>query len=137
MKCYSAMLSELRDVASQHELVAENIEGQVILKLSQIVRSLKEERKKCIAEKERCYQDFQSSEKELLKAKDKYERAFRSLEKARVEHQRLDNDETSTKIEVKNALYNAEKKQIIMDQYASEYAAQLAKTNSKKVKARI
>lgn len=132
LKCYATMLSELRDVASQHELVAENIEGHIILKLSQIIRSLKDERKKCISEKERYQLEFQNSEKELIKSKERYERAFKSLEKARLEHQRLDNDETSTKIEVKNALYAAEKKQNILSQFAGEYASQLAKTNTMK-----
>lgn len=130
--CYSTMLEELRDVASQHELIAENIDSRVVGKLNNIVRSLKDERKRCIAEKEKYSLEFLNSEKDLIKSKEKYERAFKSLEKARNEHYRLDNDETSTKIEVKNALYNAEKKQNILSQSAGDYASQLAKTNTTK-----
>lgn len=40
------MLNELKDVAGQHELVAENIEERIIVKLNQLVRSLKDERRK-------------------------------------------------------------------------------------------
>ena len=46
MKCYVKMLNELKDIAGQHELVAENIEERIIIKLNQLIRSLKDERKK-------------------------------------------------------------------------------------------
>lgn len=129
MKCYNAMLSELRDVAGQHELVAENIEGHVILNLNQMIRSFKDERKRCTFEKEKYYQEFLQSEKELTKARENYEKAHRSLEKARELHYKYDNDEASTKAMVKNALCQAEKKSIFLSQVAGEYASQLAKTN--------
>lgn len=40
------MLDELRDVAGQHELVAENVQEKVLGKLAQVVKSLKDERRK-------------------------------------------------------------------------------------------
>ncbi len=46
MKCYIKMLNELKDIAGQHELVAENIEERIILKLNHLIKSLKEERKR-------------------------------------------------------------------------------------------
>ena len=132
MKCYNIMLSELRDVAGQHELVAENIEGHVILNLNQMIRSFKDERKRCSFEKEKYYQEFLQSEKELMKTRENYEKAHRSLEKAKELHYKYDNDEASTKAMVKNALCQAEKKSIYLSQVAGEYASQLAKTNEMK-----
>ena len=46
MSCFLRMLNELKDIAGQHELVAENIEERVILKLDQLLKSLKDERKR-------------------------------------------------------------------------------------------
>lgn len=126
------MLSEMRDKASQHELVAENIESQVIPNIEQTVRSLKDERKKCMMEKDRYHSEFQMSVKEMHKSKEKYERACRSLEKARLDHQRLDNDETSTKIDVKNAFNYVEKKKNAMEHLKNDYILQIDMTNSKK-----
>jgi formin-binding protein 1 len=40
------MLNELKDIAGQHELVAENIEERITLRLNQLIKSLKEERRK-------------------------------------------------------------------------------------------
>ena len=40
------MLNELKDIAGQHELVAENIEDRIIIRLNQMTKSLKEERRK-------------------------------------------------------------------------------------------
>lgn len=40
------MLNELKDIAGQHELVAENIEERILIRLNQMIKSLKEERRK-------------------------------------------------------------------------------------------
>lgn len=40
------MLDELRDVAGQHELVAENFQEKVIIKINQTIKTLKDERRK-------------------------------------------------------------------------------------------
>jgi hypothetical protein len=40
------MLDELRDVAGQHELVAENFQEKVIVKINQTIKTLKDERRK-------------------------------------------------------------------------------------------
>lgn len=130
--CYLTMLNELRDKASQHELVSENIEAQVIPNIDQTVRSLKDDRKKCMMEKDRYHNDYQISVKDMQKTKEKYERACRSLEKARLDHQRLDNDETSTKIDVKNAFNNVEKKKNAMEHLKNDHILQIDMTNSKK-----
>lgn len=46
IKCFVKMLNELKDIAGQHELVAENIEERITLRLNQLIKSLKEERRK-------------------------------------------------------------------------------------------
>ena len=46
LKCFVKMLNELKDIAGQHELVAENIEDRIIIRLNQMTKSLKEERRK-------------------------------------------------------------------------------------------
>ena len=45
-KAYRALLDELGDQAGQHEVVAENLSSQVAQELAQLVRQLKEDRRK-------------------------------------------------------------------------------------------
>lgn len=40
------MLDEMRDMAGQHELVAENVQEKVLAKINQVIRTLKDERRK-------------------------------------------------------------------------------------------
>jgi hypothetical protein len=82
VRAFMKMLSELRDVAGQHELIAENYNEKVLSKLNQTLKALKEERRRCIDENEKFYQEHQTQEELLDKAKSKYERAFRECEKA-------------------------------------------------------
>ena len=46
IKCFARMLGELRDIAGQHELIAENVQEKVLQKLVQMTKALKDERKK-------------------------------------------------------------------------------------------
>ena len=46
MRCFMKVLSELKDKAGQHELIAEDLQSSIIKEISQLVKTLKEERKK-------------------------------------------------------------------------------------------
>lgn len=45
-RCFVRMLEEMRDMAGQHELVAENVQEKVLARINQMIRNWKEERRK-------------------------------------------------------------------------------------------
>jgi hypothetical protein len=123
------MLGELRDVASQHELVAENLNERVIVKLNQIIKSLKEERKKCIEDKEKYYQEYINCNDLLEKCKLKYERAFREVEKADELFTKVENDDSASKNDIKKQKTICEQKKKNFDAFEAEYGKQLCEAN--------
>ncbi len=132
LRCYSTMLEEIRDVASQHELIAENIKGNLVEKMNSEVRILRDGRKQCISDKEKYQAEFLSCEKELYKARENYENASKSLENAKAEFKRLHDDLYAQRINVIKAETKVETKQRNLDTRHAEYAAQLGKTNTMK-----
>ena len=95
------MLSELRDVAGQHELISENVQDSVLSKLNQFVKCLKEERRKCIEDKDRFYTEHLAYDEVLEKCKQKYERSFREVEKAEDLLVKVENDDSASKNDIK------------------------------------
>lgn len=45
-KAFKAMLCEVNDLAGQHEVIAENLQSDVIREINHLVKDIKEERKK-------------------------------------------------------------------------------------------
>ena len=48
------MLKELHDLAGQHEVIAENIQGQLVQEAQKLVSDMKNERKKVKEQKKNC-----------------------------------------------------------------------------------
>ena len=46
MKGFISMMNELNDIAGQHEMIAENIATQIVSDLTQLVMSLRQDRKR-------------------------------------------------------------------------------------------
>ena len=126
------MLNEIKDIAGQHELVAENIEERVLSRLNQLVRSLKDERRKCIDDKEKYSSEHAYSEEQLDKSKQKYERAFKELEKAKELFFKIDNDDHSSKSDIKKQKNVVDMKQTALNICEAEYGKQLCEANKTK-----
>jgi hypothetical protein len=123
------MLSELRDVACQHELIAENVQDKIIGKLNQTIKLLKEERRKCNEEKEKFYAEFLAYDELLEKCKQKYERSFRDVEKAEELLVKVENDDSASKNDIKKQKNVCDQKKRQFDALEAEYAKQLCETN--------
>ena len=128
-RCFVKMLSELRDVAGQHELIAENVSERVLTRLSHTLRTLKEERKRCIDDKERHLYEHLSSDDLMDKCKLKYERAWREVERAEEQLQRVENDDSASKNDIKKQKSIVEQKRRVSDALEAEYAKQLGEAN--------
>lgn len=129
MRCFFKMLDELRDVAGQHELVAENVQEHVLGRLGQVIKSLKDERRKCIDEKERCLAEHVSCEELLDKCKQKYEKSYREVEKAEEQLNKVENDDSASKNDIKKQKSVCDQKKRQYDVLEAEYAKQLCEAN--------
>jgi len=129
VRCFVRMLDELRDVAGQHELVAENMQEKVLGRLGQVVRSLKDERRKCMEDKERYMSEHVSAEELLDKCKQKYEKAYREVEKAEEQLNRVENDDSASKNDIKKQKAVCDQKKRQYDGLEAEYAKQLCEAN--------
>jgi formin-binding protein 1 len=129
VKCFTRMLSELKDIAGQHELVAENMQERVILRIGQLIKSLKEERKKCIEDKEQYLGEHLAGDDLLRVTKQKYEKAFKEVEKAKELLFKVENDDSASKNDIKKQKAIVDQKQRICTQCEADYARQLCEAN--------
>ncbi|KAK3779392.1 hypothetical protein RRG08_052611 [Elysia crispata] len=124
------MLKEVFDMASQHEVVAENLQGTVSKNLHDLVQELKTDRKKHLQEGARLQEQLKQSSQTLEKAKRKYEKAHYDSERALENYRKADADINLSRAEV-------EKHRIVMngkvqqcEEGKNEYAAQLQTYNN-------
>ncbi|KAF2362739.1 SH3 domain [Trinorchestia longiramus] len=123
-------IKETGDMAGQHELIAEDLNQKIVTKLHDLIKELKEERKKNLAEGARLQQQLAASHQQLEKAKKNFEKAFREAEKAQDNFQRADADLNLSRAEVEKQRMNLSIKSQNSEDYKNEYANQLQKTNT-------
>lgn len=129
LACFVKMLNELRDSAGQHELIAENVQEKILAKIGLSIKQLKEERRKCIDEKEKFYAEHQACDEHLEKCKFKYEKAFREVEKAEEALVKVENDDSASKNDIKKQKNICDSKKRIFDTLEAEYGKQLCEAN--------
>uniref|UniRef100_A0A6A7FWD8 Formin-binding protein 1-like isoform X4 n=3 Tax=Hirondellea gigas TaxID=1518452 RepID=A0A6A7FWD8_9CRUS len=123
-------IKETGDMAGQHELIAEDLNTQIAIRIHDLIKELKEERKKNLAEGVRLQQLLVASHQQLEKAKKNYEKSFRESEKAQDNFQRADADLNLSRAEVEKQRMNSSIKSQNCEDYKNEYANQLQKTNT-------
>lgn len=128
-KAYKNLLNELGDQAGQHEVIAENLSTQVVHELNTLVKQLKDDRRKHLAEGSRIHSQLQSSLILLGKTKEKYEKAFGASERALDAYKKADEDLNLSRAEVEKQRMNSTIKTQQCEDAKNEYANQLQKTN--------
>lgn len=134
LQCFSRSLSELKDIAGQHELIAENTYKKVIEKLGQLIKSFKDDRRKLIETRDFNYSIHQSKDDLLKKSKQKYETSFKELEKAKEILGKVEADDSSSRNDIKKHQTIVDSKLTYCDSCKAEYAKQLLEANQIKNK---
>jgi len=129
IKSFQKSLGEMRDMASQHELIAENTHKRVIEKLNGNVKSFKEDRRKCIDERDKLYAAHMNSDEILKKAKVKYEAAFKDMVKAKDVLERVERDDSYSRNDIKKQQAICEMKSVSCNSCKGEYAKQQIDAN--------
>ncbi|XP_076258097.1 formin-binding protein 1-like Cip4 isoform X3 [Rhynchophorus ferrugineus] len=128
-KAFRALMNEINDLAGQHEVVAEDLQANVIKELTALVKDLREERKKQLQEGQKLSQQLQTQIENLQRAKKAYDKAFKEAEKAIEGFQKADADFNLSRAEVEKYRSNMAHKTQACDLAKNEYAVQLQATN--------
>lgn len=126
---FSKMLNEINDIAGQHEIISEMYSGQINREISDLSKELKEERKKHLHEGSRHQSTLQNSLLLLDKNKKSYEKSFKEAEKANESFAKIDADINLSRADVEKARAHAQIKNRLCEEFKTEYANQLQKTN--------
>ncbi|KAL7034673.1 hypothetical protein ACKWTF_008048 [Chironomus riparius] len=128
-QAFKNVLKETNDLAGQREVVAENLQSQVISGINLLSKTLRDERKKAIQEGNDLTQQLVSQISALDRAKRNYEKAYREAEKAVENYQKADADFNLSRAEVEKQRHNMTLKCAQSDDAKNEYANQLQKSN--------
>ncbi|XP_050714494.1 cdc42-interacting protein 4-like isoform X3 [Eriocheir sinensis] len=129
VKAFRDAVNETADLAGQHEVISENLTTVVLADIAALVKEMKEDRKKHLADGGRVQQQLNHSLQQLEKAKKNYEKAFREAEKAQDNYLKADADLHLSRAEVEKQRMNASIKSQQCEDSKNEYANQLQKTN--------
>lgn len=128
-KAFWDLLKELHDLAGQHEVIAENTQGNVIKDLNNLIQDYKQDRKKELQEGAKIQEQLKASLAQLEKREKQYDKAFREAEKATDAYRRADADINLSRAEVEKHRNNMMLKSQQSDDCKNEYASQLQQTN--------
>ncbi|CAH0691217.1 unnamed protein product [Chilo suppressalis] len=128
-KAFRQLLQELGDFAGQREVVAENLQSNVVRELHLLAKELREERKQHLNEGAKQMAVLNSAIGALDRARRAYERAARESERALDAFQRADADLNLSRAEVEKQKANMKLRSQACEDAKQEYSDQLRKTN--------
>ncbi|XP_052720409.1 formin-binding protein 1-like isoform X8 [Crassostrea angulata] len=123
------VLKELHDLAGQHEVIAENTQGQVIKDVQILIGEMKQQRRKDLQDGAKVQDTLKDSLAKLDKSRKNYEKAFKMAEKATDDYRKADADINLSRAEVEKTRNQMMIKNNQCDESKNEYAAQLQQTN--------
>ncbi|KAB7507512.1 Formin-binding protein 1-like protein, partial [Armadillidium nasatum] len=129
VRAFREALNETSDLAGQHEVIAETLSSSVVQETHNLIKEIKDERKKYLSEGNKLQQQLQHSLQQLEKAKKNYEKAFKEAEKAQENYDKAYADLHLSRAEVEKQRMNSSIKCQQCDDQKNEYANQLQKTN--------
>ncbi|RNA34224.1 formin-binding 1-like isoform X3 [Brachionus plicatilis] len=132
IQCFARVLGETRDMAGQHELIAENVQERVLGRLGLVVKALKEERRKCIEDRDKHLAVHVAHDELMDKCRVKYEKSFREMEKADELLTKVENDDSASKNDIKKQKSVCEQKKRHFDAAEADYGKQLYEANRAK-----
>ncbi|XP_047514306.1 formin-binding protein 1-like isoform X3 [Pieris napi] len=128
-KAFKKLLQELGDFAGQREVVAENLQSNVVRELHLLAKELREERKQHLNEGAKQMAVLSTAAGALERARRAYERAARESERALEAFQRADADFNLSRAEVEKQKTNMKLRSQACEDAKQEYMDQLKKTN--------
>ncbi|XP_073981707.1 formin-binding protein 1-like Cip4 isoform X3 [Rhodnius prolixus] len=128
-KAFKLVMNEVNDLAGQHEVIAENLQAEVIREITILMKDFKEERKKLLAEGARMMTHLSNQIGHLERARKNYEKASKEADRALDSYKRADADLNLSRAEVEKQKMNMTIKSQQMEDAKNEYANQLQRAN--------
>ncbi|XP_013166435.1 PREDICTED: formin-binding protein 1-like [Papilio xuthus] len=128
-KAFRQLLQELGDFAGQREVVAENLQSNVVRELHLLAKELREERKQHLNEGAKQVAVLNSAIGALERARRAYERAARESERAIETFDKADADLSLSRAELEKQKANVKARGQACEEAKQEYTEQLRKTN--------
>lgn len=128
-KGFVGLISEIYDIAGQHEVIAENLTTVILQGIQLYVQQVKQDRKKHLQDGAKQFNNLQTQLQQLDKAKRQYEKSFRESEKAQELYRKADADIHMSRADVEKSKNSMVQRQQICEESKNEYAAELQKTN--------
>ncbi|XP_053381370.1 formin-binding protein 1-like isoform X2 [Mercenaria mercenaria] len=116
-------------MAGQHEVIAENTQGQLIVDIQKCVGELKSDRRKFLQEGSKIQSQMKDSLKSLENSKRNYERKFSEADRALDAYRRADADINLSRAEVEKTRALSNKRSQEAEESKNDYASQLQTTN--------
>lgn len=129
IQAFNRMLSEMGDIAGQHETIAEELQLQIGKEVATLIKELKDERKRHLQEGSKLQNSLQASINGLDKSRKAYEKSFRDSEKAHENFRKADADLSLSRAELEKAKLISHTKGQMCEVAKSDYASQLQQTN--------
>lgn len=128
-RAFKMVMTEVNDLAGQHEVIAENLQSDIIREVTILIKDFKDERKKHLQEGARMMTLLNNQIQALERARKNYEKAFKEAERALDNFQRADADLNLSRAEVEKQRMNMTCKSQYCEETKNEYANQLQRTN--------
>ncbi|XP_076821735.1 formin-binding protein 1-like isoform X2 [Clavelina lepadiformis] len=129
-KAFQSQLSEINDIAGQHELVAEEMLSNVSKVCQNVCNDLRIEKKKLYQDGRHLQSVLEQHERTLEQTKKKFEKEWKECERAQGYFEKLDGDGNVTKADVEKAKHTWQAKKDSVEHCKTDYGATLQQFNT-------
>ncbi|CAK9298848.1 unnamed protein product [Gordionus sp. m RMFG-2023] len=131
-KAFLTLLNETNDVAGQHEVIAENLTTNIANNLSDLIKNLKEQRKRCLLDGNKLNIKLLDQEDTLSKSKKNYEKNYKESIKAQIGYEKADADLNLSRADVEKHRANSQNKTKCNEEAKLHYGNRLLEYNEMK-----
>ncbi|CAF0972562.1 unnamed protein product [Rotaria sp. Silwood1] len=126
---FCSTLKELHDLASQHEIIAENLREHAIKKIQITIKECREQRKKCLDEYNKIKRQLDKQYDLLTKSLRKYEESFESARRAKESYEKAHEDLDLSRAQLEKARDVMTLKSKICDDAHTNYSSYVSQYN--------
>ncbi|CAF0920374.1 unnamed protein product [Adineta steineri] len=126
---FCSTLKELQDLASQHELIAENIRERSIKQIQITVKECREQRKKCLDEYTKIKRQLDKQHESMIKSLRKYEECHDSARRAKESYEKAHEDLDLSRAQLEKARDTMTSKSKTCDDAHAIYSSQVSLFN--------
>ncbi|CAF3783803.1 unnamed protein product [Adineta steineri] len=126
---FCSTLKELQDIASQHEIIAENLRERSIKQIQITIKECREQRKKCLDEYTKIKRQLDKQHELLIKSLRKYEECHESARRAKESYEKAHEDLDLSRAQLEKTRDTMTLKTKISEDAHTNYSSQVSLYN--------